>query len=322
VNPRASVPYWDYTIDVTAYETSGDISSFFGSTIFGSDYFGSSQSIIRSDADFDDDAVDTGLVNPSGRILSGRFTQVEVSTSYWGEESGPVQNAYGHIRSPWNNNNDPYVNRFNMTYGFSAVGDSDSRRKLFEIQSDIAERRLRSAGEASSESDYLLSRRRQPLQESKGQEVQDGIGKLQQAAPAAQRGSQNERQQPKLRAGNRMIGENKVHQELKGPSSRSADTTAQRKMGGRRKLSSASTQFGSADCSTIYDAMQYTTWYDFGKKIEYSPHGPVHTLIGGTYGADYKSTIKGLAAIETVLVEAWALLAFGIFKDMWRAGEV
>lgn len=240
MNPRVSVPYWDYTIDMTAYETSGDISSYFDSAIFGSDYFGSAQSILRSDSGFDDDTVVSGVINPSGRILTGRFTEVEVSASYWGEDSGSVQNAYGHIRSPWNNNNDPYVNRFNMTYGFSAVGSGqpDERRKLFNLHSEMSK-------------------------------------------------------PPRLRKGRqRNLGE------------------------------SSSDEFGSADCKTIYDVMQYTTWYDFGENIQYQPHGPIHTLIGGTYGADYKSMIKSLAVVDVDFVEAWALLAFGIFKDMWRSGEV
>jgi hypothetical protein len=51
-----------------------------------------------------------------------------------------------------------------------------------------------------------------------------------------------------------------------------------------------------------------------GNQIEYQPHGPVHTLIGGTHGADYKSAITSRADVKSWHIEAWALLAFGLFK--------
>mmetsp|Transcript_39284 Transcript_39284/g.50743 ORF Transcript_39284/g.50743 Transcript_39284/m.50743 type:complete len:433 (-) Transcript_39284:300-1598(-) len=216
INPRVTVPYWDYTIDITAYELAGELSAFFDSPVFGEDYFGSA---ITKQKSGDDDLSD--VVDPSGRILTGRFTNVEVSLSYWGLTS-TVYNAYGHIRSPWNNNNDPYVNRFNTTYGFAAVGNA---------------RRRRLSGSESS-----------------------------------------------------------------------------------RKLSSS--EFGSADCSTIYDVMQYDTWAEWGLDVGYQPHGPIHTLIGGVYNADYKESMSERANVDDDFVEAWSLLAFGLFKDMWRDGKV
>lgn len=88
------------------------------------------------------------------------------------------------------------------------------------------------------------------------------------------------------------------------------------------ELSGQTTEFGSVDCTSIYDTMQYDSWYDFAKKIEYQPHGPVHTLVGGTHGADYLSAITSRADIESSYIEGWALLAFGLFKDMWRDGKV
>ena len=344
VNPRVTVPYWDYTIDMTAYELSGDIASFFGSVVFGPDYFGAAQSSQRSDHG-DDDGVVSGFVDPSGRILSGRFTQVEVSASFWGEASGSVQNAYGHIRSPWNNNNDPYVNRFNLTYGFSAVGGGgpSDRRKLLSLQSGIAKRRRSLLGEEGGGDTVALADRRQLLQ-TKDQEAKD-VGNSRKTAPAARRGGQNERRQREVKAKNRKLGK-KGHRELRGLSTEGAeaeDTAGQRMRGSqtsvsshggggvestrlvagrKRRLAGTTTEYGSADCGTVYDAMQYTSWYDFGKKLEYQPHGPIHTLIGGTHGADYRATILGLADVEPYFVEAWALLVFGIFKDMWRAGEV
>jgi hypothetical protein len=37
-------------------------------------------------------------------------------------------------------------------------------------------------------------------------------------------------------------------------------------------------------------------------------------LIGGTHGADYKSALSSRADVSSIVVEAWALLAFGLFK--------
>lgn len=103
INPRVTIPYWDYTIDMSNYELSGELSDFFDSVVFGEDYFGNSATNIES---ADDDLAEAGVVDPSGRIINGQFTAVEVSLDYWGMTSN-VYNAYGHIRSPWNNNNDP-----------------------------------------------------------------------------------------------------------------------------------------------------------------------------------------------------------------------
>jgi hypothetical protein len=57
INPRVTIPYWDYTIDVTNYELSGELSSFFDSVVFGEEYFGTAVTNIASG---DDDMVTDG----------------------------------------------------------------------------------------------------------------------------------------------------------------------------------------------------------------------------------------------------------------------
>jgi hypothetical protein len=35
----------------------------------------------------------------------------------------------------------------------------------------------------------------------------------------------------------------------------------------QRRMSSSTSQFGSVDCETIFDVMQYDTWYDFALQV-------------------------------------------------------
>lgn len=77
----------------------------------------------------------------------------------------------------------------------------------------------------------------------------------------------------------------------------------------RRWLSGDATEYGSADCSTIFAAMQYNSWYDFGKKVEYQPHGPIHTLVGGVSGADYRQKLVE-ANVDLTFGETWVVSFF------------
>eukprot|EP00620_Florenciella_sp_RCC1587_P013588 CAMPEP_0182562930 /NCGR_PEP_ID=MMETSP1324-20130603/5187_1 /TAXON_ID=236786 /ORGANISM="Florenciella sp., Strain RCC1587" /LENGTH=633 /DNA_ID=CAMNT_0024776011 /DNA_START=6 /DNA_END=1907 /DNA_ORIENTATION=- len=71
-------------------------------------------------------------------------------------------------------------------------------------------------------------------------------------------------------------------------------------------------------CKQHYDVMQYDQWSDFGTMIAYAPHGTVHAMIGGVWGADYKTKLEnaGYSAIHAANV---GLEAFATQKNLWRA---
>merc|ERR1711988_74270 len=41
-------------------------------------------------------------------------------------------------------------------------------------------------------------------------------------------------------------------------------------------------------CYDHADQMKMSIWSQFGSSIQYSPHGSLHILAGGTWGADYR----------------------------------
>jgi len=246
VNPRVCVPYWDYSIDVTALEASGgDLAAFYESEVFGENFFGSTSGG-DDGGDGEDDLAGSGAVNPAGRVVTGRFQRTPVSIEYWGVgaagDTVRVLNGYGLVRSPWNMNNDPFVNRFNNTYGFPAISAPAGRRRRRRMMSGVG---------------------------------QGGGGSGRKLSHAAVQGS-------------------------------------------------VTTTFGLCDCETLYDVMQFNDWFDFGLQVQYFPHGPIHKLVGGVGGADYKTFMAANTAnnVDLDLVSKWALLAEGTFKEMWRSGDV
>uniref|UniRef100_A0A7S2XX74 Tyrosinase copper-binding domain-containing protein n=1 Tax=Fibrocapsa japonica TaxID=94617 RepID=A0A7S2XX74_9STRA len=93
VNPRVSVPYWDFTID--AYNANkyydGNPAAIWKSIMFDPDWFGTVDEVTNT-------------------ITEGRWKgllQVPRVRS-----DSEIQNSYGLMRSPWNNNPVPYVQRF------------------------------------------------------------------------------------------------------------------------------------------------------------------------------------------------------------------
>ncbi|CAM9881597.1 unnamed protein product, partial [Choristocarpus tenellus] len=59
-------------------------------------------------------------------------------------------------------------------------------------------------------------------------------------------------------------------------------------------LTRCKTMFGAdfdkvPTCEMHYDQMQLTDWENFGKQIQYKPHGSMHTLVAGGWGVDYYS---------------------------------
>jgi len=105
IDPRIAMPYWEYGMDTYLYDTWSQ------SPIFGSDWFG------ESSPTNDEHAISDG----------GRWSQLLVpeGDAYleWSiEDTGslnPYVNAYGHMRSPWNNNPHRELGRHNMTYSMT-----------------------------------------------------------------------------------------------------------------------------------------------------------------------------------------------------------
>lgn len=102
VDPKVTVPYWDYTIEAHYVVESGTVRSWRESIVFSDDWFG--------------DAQPTNLI-----VERGRFARVPITGNAWNLSvpyGHSVTNAWGLVRSPWNQNKVPFVTRHNMTYGF------------------------------------------------------------------------------------------------------------------------------------------------------------------------------------------------------------
>mmetsp|Transcript_38113 Transcript_38113/g.49175 ORF Transcript_38113/g.49175 Transcript_38113/m.49175 type:complete len:640 (+) Transcript_38113:38-1957(+) len=99
VNPKLTVPYWDYTLDVEqhyAEKGSQDFTDFTNSELFTEKYFGNTD-------------------ESTFRIKNGRWADLEVPYLWdaipeeeWGDMA---TNVYGQLRAPWSNNEDPHVIR-------------------------------------------------------------------------------------------------------------------------------------------------------------------------------------------------------------------
>jgi len=174
VNPKVALPYWDYTIEGQLVNMTGNPMAFRTSMVFDKDMFGP-------------------CLN-NGIVTEGRFGYTPAYKN--AQNYSLVYNAYGYMRAPWNQNNLPYVTRFNTTYGVNF-----------------------------------------------------------QAAPT---------------------------------------------------------------CRTHRTVLEYTSFADYGKYIEYRPHGTTHMLIGGIGHADFMNQLLSMG-YDMELARSWVPTAFGIQKDMFRA---
>jgi hypothetical protein len=106
VDPSVTVPYWEYGMDAYLYDNLAD------SPIFSNDMLG-----------------EMNPTNEEHRIMDGSFwstVKLPDGTKYkegWDiSRTGslnPYVNAFGVMRSPWNNNPSEYIGRHNLTYGAS-----------------------------------------------------------------------------------------------------------------------------------------------------------------------------------------------------------
>lgn len=120
ISPSIALPYWDYTIEGQSFSLTGDIKVFRKSMIFDHDWFGSAESTYE--------------------VKNGRFAYLPIKWNAKNTSDGhqsTLTNAYGFLRAPWNQNNVPYVTRFNISYGvsFTAVPDCESHHMALSYTS-------------------------------------------------------------------------------------------------------------------------------------------------------------------------------------------
>mmetsp|Transcript_982 Transcript_982/g.1235 ORF Transcript_982/g.1235 Transcript_982/m.1235 type:complete len:620 (+) Transcript_982:50-1909(+) len=108
VNPRASLPYWDYKEDIEQWLEDGG-SDFTNGVLFQEKYFGSTDP-------------ETGYIN------NGRWKDLQIpkisSLSKEDQDSTP-HNIYGYLRSPWSNNDDAHLIRSSITCGVKPINTID-----------------------------------------------------------------------------------------------------------------------------------------------------------------------------------------------------
>ena len=93
INPRVTMPYWDYTIDSQMMKQQG-VKTLSSSIVFTKDWFG---------------ALDT----EEHTVTEGRFAYLKVPQQTTnGTDSGFPVSPYGYLRGPWNLNESPYLTRF------------------------------------------------------------------------------------------------------------------------------------------------------------------------------------------------------------------
>ena len=94
-----------------------------------------------------------------------------------------------------------------------------------------------------------------------------------------------------------------------------------------RTLTRSHTTFGFEvnilpNCEDHAKMLEYSSWSAFGMDAQYLPHGPIHTLIGGTFGGDDWEGYLNHRGYDMVEAQKWAIRSFGAAKDMWRAGTM
>ena len=97
VDPRVSLPYWDFTIDKWLLD-SGNLSSVWQSPIFDASWLG-------------------GVNRDTLTIDEGRWANIAVAANQW----TATHNSYGYLRAPWNNNPQPYLTRVPDMCGYSGT---------------------------------------------------------------------------------------------------------------------------------------------------------------------------------------------------------
>lgn len=104
VDPSIAMPYWEYGMDSYLYD------SWMDSPVFDDDWFGTANPL--SDLHVLTAGLFSGISLPDGSAYN-EWSITETGTL------NPFVNAYGDLRSPWNNNPSKMIGRHNLTYGAS-----------------------------------------------------------------------------------------------------------------------------------------------------------------------------------------------------------
>lgn len=103
IDPSISLPYWEYTMDGYKYD------EWTSSPMFRPDWFG------EASPSNEDHKINDGGPWDSMKVPDGSaYKDWDIATT---KSLNPFVNAYGAMRSPWNNNPTEYLGRFNLTYG-------------------------------------------------------------------------------------------------------------------------------------------------------------------------------------------------------------
>ena len=116
INPKLANPYWEYGMDTYLYNTWSE------SPIFGSDWFGES-SPTNSKHAIQDGGIWANIQVPDG----SPYTSWSIPNT---GSLNPYVNAFGHMRSPWNNNPNREIGRHNQTYGMTQYGSMPTCQTL------------------------------------------------------------------------------------------------------------------------------------------------------------------------------------------------
>ena len=112
VDPRVSLPYWDFTIDRWHLDT-GNLTSLWQSPIFRADVLGN-------------------VNRDTLTIQEGRWKGIKIADNQW---SG-THNSYGYMRAPWNNNPQPHLTRVPDMCGYTGTTIPSCVEHYFLLTSD------------------------------------------------------------------------------------------------------------------------------------------------------------------------------------------
>jgi hypothetical protein len=110
VDPTVSLAYWDYMEDAGLTDLGKSI-------VFQSDWFG------ELNPSNPDHTVTEGLWAFLPVVTESKY--LELDEAEWGSSQNPFKNAYGQLRTAWNNNPSKFVGRHNLTHGVNEFGFPD-----------------------------------------------------------------------------------------------------------------------------------------------------------------------------------------------------